>query len=87
MDTRIFQVEFPDGHLEEYATNKIAEALCSQVDEQGYSTGILSKIVQHRKSDKAISATKGFANVGSTTKPVITEMDLLISCHYHKLRK
>ena len=32
LDTRIFQVEFPDRYLEEYATNKIAEALCSQVD-------------------------------------------------------
>lgn len=72
LDTRIFQVEFPDGHLEEYATNTIAEALYSQVDEQGNSTGLMHEICNHRKSDKAILISDGFVTSGSTPKPVIT---------------
>ena len=39
LDTRIFQVEYPDGHLEEYTTNKIAEALYSNVNNDGFDTG------------------------------------------------
>jgi hypothetical protein len=29
LDTRIYQVEFPDGHCEEYSANTIAKCLCS----------------------------------------------------------
>jgi hypothetical protein len=72
LDTRIFHVEFPDGHLEEYSTNKIAEALYSQIDEQGNSTGIFHEICDHRKSDKAVKVSDGFVTSGSTPKPVIT---------------
>jgi hypothetical protein len=72
LDTRIFQVEFPDGHLEEYATNIIAEALYSQVDEQGNTTGLMHEICDHRKSDKAIPISEGFVTSGSSPKPVIT---------------
>jgi hypothetical protein len=72
LDTRIFHVEFPDGHLEEYSTNKIAEALYSQTDDEGNSTGLLHEICDHRKSDKAIKIADGFVTSGSTPKPVIT---------------
>ena len=72
LDTRIFHVEFPDGHLEEYSTNKIAESLYSQVDEEGYSTGTISEICDHRKSDKAIPVSRGFVTSGNTQKPIIT---------------
>ena len=72
LDTRIFQVEFPDGHLEEYATNKIAEALYSQVDEDGHNTGVMHEICDHRKSDKAVHISDGHITTGSTPKPVIT---------------
>ena len=39
LDTRIFQVEHPDGRVEEYATNVIAESLLGNVDDQGYDVG------------------------------------------------
>ena len=35
LDTRVYHVEFPDGHTEEYATNKIAEALYNQLISRG----------------------------------------------------
>lgn len=35
LDTKIYEVQFPDGHVEEYAANVIAENIYSQVDIQG----------------------------------------------------
>jgi hypothetical protein len=72
LDTRIFQVEFPDGHLEEYATNIIIESLYSQVDTEGYDTGILDEIVGHRKRSTAISIADGFTVINNRSTPKIT---------------
>ncbi len=72
LDTRVYNVEFPDGHLEEYSTNKIAEALYSQIDEEGYNTGIMKEICEHKKSDAAIPISEGFVGEGTKRKPVIT---------------
>jgi len=33
LDTRVYEVQFPDGHTEEFAANTIAENIYSQVDE------------------------------------------------------
>ena len=35
LDTRVYEVEFPDGQVMEYAANVIAENLYSQVDQDG----------------------------------------------------
>jgi len=35
LDTRVYEVQFPDGHAEEFAANVIAESLYSQVDDEG----------------------------------------------------
>ena len=35
LDTRDYQVEFPDGSTATYAANAIAENLYSQVDDEG----------------------------------------------------
>jgi hypothetical protein len=72
LDTRIYNVEFPDGHLEAYSTNKIAEALYSQVDQDGFNTGLLQEICDHKKSSSAIPIENGYVLSGSTKKPVVT---------------
>ena len=72
LDTRVYQVEFPDGHLEEYSTNKIAEALYSQIDEEGYNVGLIKEICDHQRTEAAIPASEGFVGEGKTRKPVIT---------------
>jgi hypothetical protein len=35
LDSRVYNVEFPDGHIDEYAANIIAENIYSQVDSEG----------------------------------------------------
>ena len=73
LDTRIFQVEYPDRHLEEFITNTIAEVLYSSVDNDRFDTGILREIVDHRKMDSAVRATDRFIITSSgQQKPVIT---------------
>ena len=66
LDTRVFNVEYPDGRVEAFSTNIIAESLYSNVDEEGFDVGILDEIVDHQKSEAAIPVARGY------NKPVIT---------------
>lgn len=52
LDTRVFEVVFPDGHIAEYATNVIAENMFAMVDEEGYETAIIKSIIDHRCDPK-----------------------------------
>ncbi len=72
LDTRVYHVEFPDGHVEEYSTNKIAEALYSQLDEEGYNTSIIEEICDHQRTESAIGISDGYVGEGSKRKPVVT---------------
>jgi hypothetical protein len=61
LDTRLYEVEFPDGSTEAIAANMIAENMLSQVDDEGQSFSVLSKIVDHRTNGQnAISKDDGF---------------------------
>ena len=52
----VYEVEFPDGQVKEYAANTIAENMLSQVDHEGYSTTLMEGIVDYSKDeDLAIS--------------------------------
>ena len=35
LETHIYEVEFGDGHVEEFAANNIAECMYSQIDAEG----------------------------------------------------
>ena len=54
LDTRVYNVEFPDGHVSEYSANVIAECIYSQVDEEGRQYAILSEIVDHKSDGQAV---------------------------------
>jgi hypothetical protein len=60
LDTRLYEVEFPDGSTEAIAANLIAENMLSQVDDEGRSYSVLSEIVDHRTNGHAISKDDGF---------------------------
>ena len=64
-DTRLYQVEFPDGHVEEYNANIIAQHLYSQIDGDGNRVALLDAIIDYEKDDKvAIPPEQRFA-IGS----------------------
>ena len=72
LDTRVFNVEHPDGSVDEYATNVIAESLLSNVDDDGFDLGLVDEIIDHRRGEMALSTSEGFVQSGTTSKPVIT---------------
>eukprot|EP00804_Cyclotella_cryptica_P001676 CCRYP_009051-RA/>CCRYP_009051-RA protein AED:0.08 eAED:0.08 QI:0/0/0/1/0.5/0.6/5/0/841 len=49
LDTRIYEVRFPDGRTEELAANVIAEAVYAQCDADGNQYVLLDAIVDYRK--------------------------------------
>ena len=51
----IYDVEFPDGTVHEYAANIITEHMYSTIDENGFSKLILDCILDHSKDDSAVS--------------------------------
>ena len=54
LDTRSYEVQFPDGSIDTFTTNMIAENLFSQVDEEGHSYVVLKDIVGHRSNKRAV---------------------------------
>ena len=59
LDTREYEVEFPDGSIDVLSANTIAESIYSQVDDEGRSFAILSGIVDHRKDNTAVHIDDG----------------------------
>ena len=73
-DTRAYLVEFNDGSVAKYTTNIIAENICSQVDQEGRSFAILSKICGHIHDNTAISKSEGFhtSHIGNRSPKTMT---------------
>ena len=74
LDSQVYELEFPDGRIEEYAFNTIAEALYDQVDDDGYDIGIFDEIIGHRCDPAvAISSDNGtYTDASGFEKPVVT---------------
>ena len=74
LDSRIYELEFPDGRIEEYAVNVIAENLLNQADGDGWDTGLLDEILDFRmNSEVAISKEDGFVELpNGHRRPVVT---------------
>ena len=53
LNTIIYEVEFSDGQVKEYAANCIAENMLTQVDSDGYSLTMMKGIIDFKKDDAA----------------------------------
>jgi hypothetical protein len=60
LDTREYEVEFPDGTMDTYSANIIAENLYSQVDTEGKQYQVISEIIDHRTNGHAVSIDDAF---------------------------
>ena len=75
LNTMIYEVEFPDGTLKEYAANVIAENMLTQVDSDGFSLTMLEGIIDYckdesqavSKSDKYLTTPSGQKRLRKTT--------------------
>ena len=62
LDTQVCELEFPDGRVEEYAVNMIAENLFEQADQDGWDSGIIEEFLDLRK-DNSIAVTRSMAPI------------------------
>ena len=54
LDTRVYEVQFPDGTEQEYSANLIAESIYSQVDDEGHQFLLLKEIIDHDADATAV---------------------------------
>lgn len=64
LNSLVYDVEFPDGVVKQYAANVIAENVISQIDSSGHYTQALDCIVLHERMGNAV----GRENAYVTTK-------------------
>ena len=62
LDTRVYDVEFLDGSIKQYAANVIAENMYSQIDSDGYHIMLLDEITDHRKNGHAVDKADKYIN-------------------------
>ena len=60
LDTREYIVEYVDGSEETLTANLVAEAIYSQVNDEGHSELVLREIIDHRRDGRAITIENGF---------------------------
>ena len=49
LDTRIYELEFPDERIEEFAVNDFTKNLFNQADLDGWDTGLIDEVIDNRK--------------------------------------
>jgi hypothetical protein len=59
LDSRMYEIEYADGHIDELTANVIAENLIAQVDEEGRRQMMLGEIMDHRVLQDAIPKSEG----------------------------
>jgi hypothetical protein len=62
-DTRVYEVSFQDGSTAEYSANLIATTMFAQVDKEGRSHQIIDKIVDHRRTNDALTDAEAYVTI------------------------
>ena len=47
LNTRVYDVMFPDGEVQQYSANVIAQSIYDSADEDGYRYQLLDEIIGH----------------------------------------
>ena len=55
LDSRVYEVMFPDGVMRQYSANVIAQSLWETSDPEGYEHQMARMVVDHRSDDKALT--------------------------------
>jgi hypothetical protein len=54
LDTRTYEIEFPDGRSDEYTANVIAENIYAQCDIEGRQYNLMEGIIYHKTYGHAV---------------------------------
>jgi hypothetical protein len=68
LDTRTYEIEFPDGRSDEYTANVIAENMYAQCDIEGRQYNIMEGIIDHRTDGHAVDPAILYIKHGSNKK-------------------
>ena len=68
LDTRMYEVEYQDGHTEALAANFIAENIFAQVDEEGNRSVLFDVIVDVRTYGTQVLQQYAFVTTSSGTQ-------------------
>ena len=55
LDTRMYEVEYADGHKQALSANVIVENVFASVDKEGHRHLLLDQILDHRRISEAIA--------------------------------
>ena len=58
-DHSLYEIEFPDGTMDEVEANLIAECMVSECDPDGRQYRMLKEISDHRKNNTALNVADG----------------------------
>lgn len=76
MDTRVYELEFPDGRVDDYPVNNITENLLKQADADGWDTGALKEIISFGNDPNvSVPKEKGIVTTlnGNKTRVITTK--------------
>jgi hypothetical protein len=68
LDTRNYEIEFPDGRSDEYTANVIAENIYAQCDIEGRQLNLMEGIIDHRTDCHAVAPVEMYIKHGSNKK-------------------
>ena len=82
LHTRYYKVKFPDGDVDEFTANVIAENMFSQCNDAGNQYRLMSGIVDHNSNDKAVSKSDRYVVIRGRQSPIKTTVGwkLCVEC-------
>jgi hypothetical protein len=75
LDTRTYEIEFPDGRSDEYTANVIAENMYAQCDIEGRQYNLMEGIIDHKTDGHAIEPADMYIKHSSNRKVRKTTKD------------
>jgi hypothetical protein len=68
LDTRTYEIEFPDGRIDEYTANVIAENMYAQCDIECRQYNLMEGIIDHRTDGHAVTPAEMYIKHGRNKK-------------------
>ena len=73
IDFRIYELEFPDGRVEEYSVNVIIENMLDQIKSNDWDASMFDEVTSIRKNHEAINKDPGvYVTINGFRRPIIT---------------
>ena len=70
LNTRVYDVIFPDGVVHQYSANIIAQNIYEATDEDGFRYQLLEEIIDHKKTPEAVSYADANVPVDKSQKKI-----------------